>query len=169
MTLAWPGLDHPVVITTSEDRTARIWDPQNPAHELARFEGHTESVTRATSLPWPGLDHAVIVTTSGDRTARIWDPQNPAQELARFEGHTEGLTGVATLAWPGLDQPVVITTSNDRTARIWDPHRSDRELAVLILFGEGRFVAALDETKLAIASSRGFLVFDLSAETPVPR
>ena len=25
--LEWPGLDHPVIVTTSSDGTARVWDP----------------------------------------------------------------------------------------------------------------------------------------------
>jgi hypothetical protein len=33
--LTWPGLDHPVVVTTSLDATARVWDPQRPDTELA--------------------------------------------------------------------------------------------------------------------------------------
>ena len=40
--LEWPGLDHPVIVTTSRDGTARVWDPRDPSRELARFDGHTE-------------------------------------------------------------------------------------------------------------------------------
>ncbi len=125
----WPGLDHPVIVTTSNDRTARVWDPRDPTRELARFDGHTDDVWGVAAVEWPGLDHPVIVTTSDDRTARVWDPRDPDRELARFQGHTQSVMAVAVLEWPGLDHPVIVTTSNDRTARVWDPRDPTRELA----------------------------------------
>jgi WD40 repeat protein len=127
--LGWRGLDHPVVVTTSMDGTARVWDPRDPSRELARFDGHASGVFGVAALGWPGLDHPVVVTTSSDRTARVWDPRDPSRELARFDGHAGGVVGVAALGWPGLDHPVVVTTSSDRTARVWDPRKPHRELA----------------------------------------
>ena len=88
--LDWPGLDHQVIVTTSADETARVWDPRDPGRELARFEGHTGRVWGAMPLDWPGLDHQVIVTTSADGTARVWDPHEPSQELVRFPLFGEG-------------------------------------------------------------------------------
>jgi len=127
--LAWPGLDHPVVVTTSHDGTARVWDPRRPDTELARFDRHTDRVHGVATLAWPGLDHPAVVTTSDDGTARVWDPRRPDIELARFEGHDGPVYGVATLDWPGLDHPVVVTTSADATARVWDPLQADCVLA----------------------------------------
>ena len=101
--LEWPGLDHPVVATTSGDRTARVWDPRDPGRELARFDGHFSTVYSAAGLEWPGLDHPVVVTTSHDGTARVWDPRDPGRELARFDGHGGSVWGVvASPEWPGL-------------------------------------------------------------------
>jgi WD40 repeat protein len=160
-TLGWPGLDHLVIVTTSRDGTARVWDPRDPSRELARFDGHTGWVMKVATLRWPGLDHPVIVTTSRD--ARVWDPRRPDRELARFDGHTGQVLDVAALAWPGLDHPVIVTASLDGTARVWDPYHPHRELAHLPLFGMGHAIAVLDRATLAIASSRGFLVFELRA------
>ena len=92
--LEWPGLDHPVIVTTSGDGTARVWDPPDPDQELARFDGHTDWVMGVATLVWPGLDHPVIVTTSGDGTARVWDPCDPGHELARFALFGEGYSVV---------------------------------------------------------------------------
>ena len=95
-----------MVVTCSGDGTARVWDPADPGQELARFDGHTDTVHDAAVLEWPGLDHPVVVTCSGDGTARVWDPADPGQELARFDGHTApvggcGGAGVARPRPPG--------------------------------------------------------------------
>jgi WD40 repeat protein len=165
--LPWPGLDHPVLATTSSDRTARVWDPRDPGRELARFDLHTDVVVGVAALDWPGLDHPVLVTTSDDGTARVWDPRDPGRELARFEGHTDVVWGVAALDWPGLDHPVLATASRDGTARVWDCLQPDRELAYLPLFGQGNSVVVLHPMTLGVASSRGFVVFELG-QLPTP-
>ena len=161
ITLDWPGLDHRVVVTASSDATARVWDPREPGRELARFDGHSDEIRGVTALDWPGLDHQVLVTASSDRTARIWDPYEPGRELARFDGHADEVRSAASLNWPGLDHLVIVTTSLDGTARIWDPHRPLSELAQLTLLGEGHSVILLGPLNLAVATSRGFLVFRL--------
>ena len=71
-----------MIVTTSDDATARVWDPRDPDRELARFEGHTRYVWGVTALEWPGLDHSVIVTASLDGTGRVWDPCDSGRELA---------------------------------------------------------------------------------------
>ncbi|MGQ4616331.1 trypsin-like peptidase domain-containing protein [Nocardia sp. R7R-8] len=132
--LARPGNRSPVVVTTSNDGTARVWDPYDPQlTQLAVFHGHTDWVGGVTTLPWPDRDHHVIVTTSGDGTARIWDPHQPGTpELAIFHGHTDWVGGVTTLPWPDRDHHVIVTTSGDGTARVWDPH--DPQLTQLAVF-----------------------------------
>ncbi len=42
--LGWPGLDHPLAVTASADGTARVWNPREPDRELARFDGHADTV-----------------------------------------------------------------------------------------------------------------------------
>jgi WD40 repeat protein len=56
------------IITTSSDRTARIWDVAS-AKEIVILRGHEGSVNFAAFSP----DGSRIVTASGDNTARIWD------------------------------------------------------------------------------------------------
>nr|WP_165975379.1 trypsin-like peptidase domain-containing protein [Actinomadura rubrisoli] len=127
--LSWPGMDHHVLVTTSEDGTAQVWDPLRPESEFARFGRHTGPVQRAATLPWPDMSYPAVVTTSADGTARVWDPLEPDAELARFDGHTGPVSNVTALTWPGLDRPVLVTTSADGTARVWDPLEPDAELA----------------------------------------
>ena len=51
--LPWPGLDHPVLVTTSADMTARVWDPLDPGQELARFEGDRGDGCRSAVMARP--------------------------------------------------------------------------------------------------------------------
>jgi WD40 repeat protein len=125
----WPELDHQLVVTTSDDKTALVWDPLRPEVEFARFDRHQGSIQRAAALAWPGLKNPAVITASKDQTARVWDPYEDGAELACFNGHTGDVTSIAVLNWPGLEHPVVVTTSTDGTARIWDPLHPDTELA----------------------------------------
>jgi WD40 repeat protein len=128
ITLPWPELDHQLVVTTSDDKTALVWDPLRPEFGFARFGGHKGPIQRAAALPWPGLKNWAVITASKDQTARVWDPYEDGAELACFDGHTGDVTSIAVLNWPGLEHPVVITTSTDGTARIWDPLHPGTEL-----------------------------------------
>ena len=72
--------------------------------------------------------------------------------------------GLVALDWPGLDHQLIATASLDGTARVWDPRDPSRELAHLALFGHGYSIAALNRTTLAVASTRGFLVFEFRTD-----
>jgi WD40 repeat protein len=56
------------IVTTSEDKTARIWD-STTAKQIAILRGHDASVYSAAF----SADGSRIVTASEDKTARIWD------------------------------------------------------------------------------------------------
>jgi WD40 repeat protein len=60
------------VVTTSYDKTARIWDAAT-AQEIAVLRGHEDYVVSAAYSP----DGARIITASVDKTARIWDARFP--------------------------------------------------------------------------------------------
>jgi WD40 repeat protein len=56
------------IVTTSADKTARIWDAAT-AKEIAVLRGHEGRVNSAAFSP----DGSRIVTASEDKAARIWD------------------------------------------------------------------------------------------------
>jgi hypothetical protein len=68
------------IVTSSWDKTARIWDAAT-AEEIAVLRGHEDRVTSAAFSP----DGSRIVTASGDKTARIWDAAT-AKEIAVLRG-----------------------------------------------------------------------------------
>ncbi len=98
------------VLTTSYDKTARIWDAQT-GKELHTLRGHTSWVESAVYSP----DGTHILTASNDNTARIWDAQT-GKELHTLRGHTEEVASAVF----SPDGTRVLTASSDTTARVWD-------------------------------------------------
>jgi WD40 repeat protein len=104
------------IVTTSFDRTARIWDV-NTGAPLAVLRGHDETVYSGGFSP----DGLRIITASQDGTARLWNAQT-GQEIAVLKGH-KGAVRRATFSPDGSR---VVTVSVDRTARLWDAESGDR-------------------------------------------
>ncbi len=80
------------------------------ANQLARFEGHTGSVTTLVALA-----DGRIASGSYDNTVRIWDPEG-MREPRVLEGHTGSVTTLVALA-----DGRIASGAADRTVRIWDP------------------------------------------------
>src|SRR6516162_5090406 len=118
-TAAFSG-DGKLVVTASDDNTARIWDAGS-GREIAVLKGHTDNVLSAA---FSG-DGKRVATASRDSTARIWDAGS-GNEIAVLKGHTDGMDSAAISG----DGKLVVTASEDATARIWDA-KSGREIAVL--------------------------------------
>src|SRR5439155_14658876 len=107
--------DGNMVVTASDDSTARLWDAHT-GESRGRPMRHEGKVTRALFSP----DGGRVLTASDDGTARLWDartgepagpPMRHARRVmsARFSPHGER----------------VVTASADSTARIWDARSGD--------------------------------------------
>src|SRR5580704_12044201 len=103
------------VVTSSWDRTARVWDAET-GKALIALSAHKFWVSSAAFSP----DGSRIVTASWDKTARVWDAKTGAV-LAILSGHT----GPVNSAMFSPDGSRVITTSNDNTERGWDDKTGD--------------------------------------------
>jgi len=108
------------IITTSYDRTARIWNAAT-GEEIAILQGHEHSVMSAAF----SRDGSRIVTASIDKTARIWDAAT-AKEITVLRGHTQ----MVSSANFSPDGSRVVTAGGDNTARIWDA-TTGAEIAIL--------------------------------------
>ncbi|MBM4068581.1 MAG: hypothetical protein FJ271_06500 [Planctomycetes bacterium] len=113
------------IITTSWDRTARVWDAAT-GKPLLVLRGHIMGVHHAAF----SAEGKRIVTSSDDETARVWDAET-GSELFTLAGHKAAvLTAVFS-----PDGKHVATASADGSARVWplDPlplarSRKPREL-----------------------------------------
>ncbi|MFK3983795.1 hypothetical protein ACI2K4_25875 [Micromonospora sp. NPDC050397] len=144
--------DGGAAVTTSHDRTARVWDVADPRRpEVATvLSGHTGTVNAAAFHP----DGQLLATASWDGTAKLWDVADPRRpvELATLRGHRGEVNAVTFHP----DGRTAVTVSSDRTAKVWDvaDPRSPREL--MTLTGHTGFVVGAafgpDGTVLATAS-----------------
>ena len=96
----------PILITGSDDRTARVWNLETGS-QIHCLEGHTRPIR---SLQF---DEVKLVTGSMDRTIRIWNWRTGSC-LRVLEGHTEGVVCV------NFDADVLASGSADTTIKIWD-------------------------------------------------
>jgi WD40 repeat protein len=102
--------DGQLVVTASEDKTARLWNAANgkPLGEPMKHEG---IVSSAQFSP----DGQLVVTASLDKTARLWNAASgkPLGDPMKHEG-------IVSSAQFSPDGQRVVTASEDKTARLWD-------------------------------------------------
>jgi WD40 repeat protein/serine/threonine protein kinase/DNA-binding XRE family transcriptional regulator len=101
--------DGRLLVTSSKDRTARIWEVTTG--KQIQLLSHPDSVYAVAWSP----DGARMATTSYDRGVRIWDVAS-GDQLLLMRGHTDFVDG---LAW-SPDGTRVVSGSFDGTARVWD-------------------------------------------------
>ncbi|MFY9225675.1 MAG: SUMF1/EgtB/PvdO family nonheme iron enzyme [Blastocatellia bacterium] len=111
MTTAIFSPDDSLVVTTSRDKTARIWQAST-GKELFTLKGHTDTVIFSSFSP----DGKFLVTASLDNTARVWKVDDGTL-VTTLTGHTDGLH--KAIFSPDAKQ--ILTISYDTTAKIWNP------------------------------------------------
>lgn len=99
-----------LMVTASEDNTARLWDLRSGA-ELAVLSGHSDGVISAIF----NRSGDRVLTSSYDNTARLWDTKKGAL-VKVLTGHAERILSGAFS--PSGDR--IITASFDATARLWN-------------------------------------------------
>ncbi|KAL4081514.1 WD40-repeat-containing domain protein [Scleroderma yunnanense] len=103
------------IVSSSNDKTVRVWDADRGVQIGSPLEGHTGWVKSAVFSP----DGTRIVSGSDDKTVRIWDAERGVQIGSPLEGHTESVQSVAFHP----DGVRIVSGSADNTVRIWDAER----------------------------------------------
>jgi WD40 repeat protein/serine/threonine protein kinase len=131
------------LVSTGEDRTARLWDAATGAI-LATCQGHSSKVLGVAFHP----DGTRLVTTSSDGTVRQWDTASGREVGAPYDRHS----GEVRAAVYSPDGQWIASAGTDRTIRVWHAN-SRQDVAVLhghagdvtgvVLSGDGRRLASL--------------------------
>jgi WD40 repeat protein len=108
------------VVTTSLDKTVKVWDLANGV-ELLSLGGHSGPAYAVTFSP----DGRRLATASADNTAKVWD-STTGEDLLTLRGHSDVVWSVAF----SPDGQRIATASQDKTAKVWDSS-SGKELLTL--------------------------------------
>ena len=100
--------DGSLIVTSSGDNTARVWDQRGSL--ISELRGHTRSVSDAVF----SSDGTRIVTASADNTARVWDVYS-GRSLTELRGHSLPLNTAAF----SPDGQFILTAGDDRAVRLW--------------------------------------------------
>jgi WD40 repeat protein/class 3 adenylate cyclase len=106
------------IVTSSSDRTARIWKVGDGA-QIALLKGHEDVVETATFSP----DGKRVLTGARDGTARLWNARSGEQILVLDQ---PGAVHTAQFSPDGTR----ILTASDRDLRIWDAQTGKQIMTV---------------------------------------
>ena len=110
------SLDGNSLLTTSKDRTAKLWDLKT-GKCMRTFVGHEKAVNSGEF----SIDEKCIVTASDDGNAIVWDVQT-GEILHSFCGHC----GALSSAYFSEDYRYVITVVLFRFIEIWETETEER-------------------------------------------
>src|SRR5436309_3230929 len=146
------------ILTTSADKTARLWDARTGA-QMGEPMRHEDEIVAAVFSP----DGARIATASKDRTARLWDAAT-GKALAAPMRHEHPLD-LGGVSFNSTGTRIVTQCSEGGIVRLWDaatgkpvgeplPHK--RAFGNVTFSRDGRRLATMrDETARVLDSANG--------------
>lgn len=99
------------VMSASQDKSVRLWNPSNGALIKTYTGGHNQEVNGVLIAE----DNAKFVTCGSDKLVLQWDVTS-GQVIRKFAGHERKVNSLAF----GPREEVLLTASHDKTVRIWD-------------------------------------------------
>ncbi|XP_026490148.2 phospholipase A-2-activating protein [Vanessa tameamea] len=102
-----PGHDFGVLISSSWDNTARVWNLNTPQMSPVILRGHEAAVWAALELK-----NGTLATASADKTIKLW--RKDGALLSTLTGHTDCVRGLTVAT-----EDSFLSCSNDASIRLW--------------------------------------------------
>jgi WD40 repeat protein len=156
-----------LVVTSSTDRRAKVWNAETGTSVLQLPAEHARAITSASFSP---VDEDLVVTASNDGTARIW--QVSKRSVLRVLEHREGGAAARPVraAIFSPDGKLVLTAGDDGAIRIWDA-AGGQSMAAMTLDAPVLCVAySADGRKILAGGADGrATLFDAASRRPLAR
>jgi WD40 repeat protein len=143
-----------VLVSSDEDGTVRLWDPQTGAL-IRELRCHHGAATALCAVP--AGDRHLLASASADRTILLWDPQTGAR-TGMLTGHLGPVTGLCVV--PAGDRHLLASTSTDRTVRLWDLVTCRAELSIPV--HHAALACWADRDTLVVGLDTGLLAVELT-------
>jgi coatomer subunit beta' len=109
--------NRPLILTTSDDLSIKMWDWEKDFECTMWFEGHCHYVMMVRVNP---RDTNTFASASLDKTIKVWGltSSTPHFSLEGAGAHEKGVNCIDY--YPGGDKPYLLSGADDRTVKIWD-------------------------------------------------
>ncbi|KAM3961586.1 LOW QUALITY PROTEIN: phospholipase A2 activator protein [Aphomia sociella] len=102
-----PGRDSGVLLSSSWDSTAKVWNLNNPNAIPLTLKGHQAAVWAVVELC-----NSTYATASADKFIKLWNKEGVL--ISTLTGHTDCVRGLAV-----PNQETFLSCSNDASIRLW--------------------------------------------------
>ena len=156
-----------VMVSASDDQTARVWDPSTGKRLGPPLTGHKGWVGAVAFSEFGDLQ--VAVTVGQDGHVRLWDLSTMRQH-ADLTGHEGWIRTVGVGAFKG--EPIAVTGGGDRTVRIWNLRQGTQLGRTITGFSQVTTAVGLSEYAyrpvILVGDADGFLtMWDLETQQRV--
>ena len=102
----------PIIITSSDDCTIKLWDYGKNFTLIRSLEEHKNFVMKVAFNP---KDPSMFASGSMDKKIKCWSITSPNSQIT-LEGHSQGVNSVAFC--PLNDKPYLASAADDRTIKV---------------------------------------------------
>lgn len=104
----------PLVISSSDDMSIKLWDWEKGWQNTMTYEGHSHYVMMVCFNP---KDANTFASASLDKTIKVWGLNNPSPHFT-LEGHEKGVNCIDYFS--GGDRPYLVSGADDKAVKVWD-------------------------------------------------